>query len=164
MQYWRSLPQASPRIVAECRKLLMMTGRIALSSKLPCDPANAIVESSDSTWMQTMTMASHWVGLTLPGMIEDPGSLAGAADLDHPGPLAGLGRDGLLQRSHRGGRAAAWSRHDAHVPLRARQHDDVRRHLGQGRQGFPPRQPVAARGTQPRHTRLQDGASGTDRQ
>src|ERR1700682_5550995 len=27
--------------------------------------------------MQIMTIASHWVGLTLPGMIDDPGSLAG---------------------------------------------------------------------------------------
>ena len=35
MQYWRNLLQASPRMVAACRKLLMMTGRIALSSKLP---------------------------------------------------------------------------------------------------------------------------------
>lgn len=29
--------------------------------------------------MQTMTIASHWVGLTLPGMMELPGSLAGRA-------------------------------------------------------------------------------------
>src|SRR5437016_4823476 len=77
MQYSRSLAQASARMVAECRKLLMMTGRIALSSKLPWEPAKAIALSSESTWMQTITMASHWVGLTLPGMIEDPGSLAG---------------------------------------------------------------------------------------
>src|ERR1700733_9569113 len=78
MQYWRSLPQASARIVAECRKLLMMTGRIALSSKLPCEPAKAMAPSSESTWMQTMTMASHWGGLTLPGMMDEPGSLAGS--------------------------------------------------------------------------------------
>src|ERR1700729_346259 len=78
MQYWRSLLLASARIVAEGKKLLMMTGRIALSSKLPCEPAKAMALSSESTWMQTMTMASHWVGLTLPGMIDDPGSLAGS--------------------------------------------------------------------------------------
>ena len=55
----------------------MMTGRIALSSKFPWDPPEAMALSSDWTWMQTMTMASHWVGLTLPGMIWEPGSLAG---------------------------------------------------------------------------------------
>ena len=33
------------------------------------------------TWMQTMTIASHWVGLTLPGMIELPGSFAGRLQL-----------------------------------------------------------------------------------
>ena len=52
---------------AECRKLLMMIGRIALSSKLPWLPANATALSSPMTWMQTITIASHWVGLTLPG-------------------------------------------------------------------------------------------------
>ena len=61
MQYPRSLLQASPRIVAACKKLLMMIGRIAFSSKLPCEPANAMALSSDKTWMQTITMASHWV-------------------------------------------------------------------------------------------------------
>ena len=73
MQYWRSFWQASPRIRAECSTLLMMTGRMALSSKLPWLPAKATQLSSARTWMQTMTMASHWVGLTLPGMIEEPG-------------------------------------------------------------------------------------------
>ncbi len=29
------------------------------------------------TWQHTMVRASHWVGLTLPGMIDDPGSLLG---------------------------------------------------------------------------------------
>ena len=68
----------------------MMIGRMALSSKLPCDPANAIALSSARTWMQTMTMASHWVGLTLPGMIEEPGSLAGRISslIPHRGPEA----------------------------------------------------------------------------
>src|SRR5215510_28974 len=32
-EYSRNLPQPSARIRAECRKLLMITGRIALSSK-----------------------------------------------------------------------------------------------------------------------------------
>ncbi len=40
--------------------------------------------------MHTITMASHWVGLTLPGMIELPGSLAGRTSslMPHRGPDA----------------------------------------------------------------------------
>jgi hypothetical protein len=30
------------------------------------------------TWAQTIVMASHWVGLTLPGMMELPGSFSGS--------------------------------------------------------------------------------------
>lgn len=55
----------------------MMIGPIALSSTLPWLPAKGTQPSSESTWMQAITMASHWVGLTLPDMIEEPGSLAG---------------------------------------------------------------------------------------
>ena len=36
------------------------------------------------TWAQTMVSASHWVGLTLPGMIELPGSLAGRSSSPRP--------------------------------------------------------------------------------
>ena len=40
--------------------------------------------------MHTITIASHWVGLTLPGMIDEPGSLAGIVISPMPqrGPLA----------------------------------------------------------------------------
>src|SRR5271168_4322900 len=31
-----------------------------------------------------MTIASHWVGLTFPGMIDDPGSLAGSFNSPRP--------------------------------------------------------------------------------
>ena len=68
----------------------MMIGRIAFSSKLPCEPAKATAVSSPMTWMHTITIASHWVGLTLPGMIEQPGSLAGSISSPRPqrGPEA----------------------------------------------------------------------------
>src|SRR5260370_31407110 len=58
-------------MVAECRKLLMMTGRIAFSSKLPWLPASATAVSSPITWIAIITIASHWVGFTLPGMIDE---------------------------------------------------------------------------------------------
>jgi len=68
----------------------MMIGRMALSSKLPWLPAKATAESLPMTWMAIMTMASHWVGLTLPGMIELPGSFSGMRSSPMPerGPLA----------------------------------------------------------------------------
>ncbi len=37
--------------------------------------------------MHTMIIASHWVGLTLPGMIEEPGSFSGSRS--SPSPLRG---------------------------------------------------------------------------
>src|SRR5215475_1965845 len=55
----------------------MMIGRIALSSKLPCAPAAATIESSPITCRQTITIASCCVGLILPGMIDEPGSFSG---------------------------------------------------------------------------------------
>jgi hypothetical protein len=42
------------------------------------------------TWQQAMVMASHCVGLTLPGMMELPGSFSGMVSSPRPqrGPLA----------------------------------------------------------------------------
>ena len=40
--------------------------------------------SLPSTWMHTMIIASHWVGFTLPGMIELPGSFAGSTSSPSP--------------------------------------------------------------------------------
>src|SRR4051795_2577947 len=37
-----------------------------------------------NTWQQTMVMASHWVGLTLPGMIDEPGSFSGRDNSPRP--------------------------------------------------------------------------------
>src|SRR3546814_15720704 len=36
------------------------------------------------TWAQTMVMASAWVGFTLPGMIEEPGSFSGRRSSPRP--------------------------------------------------------------------------------
>ena len=46
-----------------------------------------IPTSLPSTWQQTMVSASAWVGLTLPGMIELPGSFSGM--VISPRPLRG---------------------------------------------------------------------------
>ena len=55
----------------------MRTGRKAFSSKLPSAPPICTATSELMIWMQTMSIASAWVGLTLPGMIDEPGSLDG---------------------------------------------------------------------------------------
>ena len=47
--YSRNLTHASPRIRAECNTLLIMIGRIALSSKFPCEAAKATELSSPIT-------------------------------------------------------------------------------------------------------------------
>ena len=83
----RKQSQVSVRIRAECRKLAIATGRNAFSSKLPSAPAMAITLSLPITWRQTISIASAWVGLTLPGMIEDPGSLDGRTS--SPSPVRG---------------------------------------------------------------------------
>src|SRR5436190_20673086 len=49
------------------------------SSKLPDMPATLMATSLPMTWAQAMVMASDWVGFTLPGMIELPGSFSGIA-------------------------------------------------------------------------------------
>ena len=54
-----------------------MTGMKTLSWKLPCDAAIPTAMSLAMTCTATIVSASHWVGFTLPGMIELPGSLAG---------------------------------------------------------------------------------------
>ena len=37
-----------------------------------------------NTAQHTMVIASHWVGLTLPGMIEEPGSFSGISSSAKP--------------------------------------------------------------------------------
>ena len=61
-----------------------------MSSKLPAPPATATVTSLPTTRAATIVSASDWVGLTLPGMMEEPGSLAGIriSPMPQRGPLA----------------------------------------------------------------------------
>jgi hypothetical protein len=49
----------------------------ALSSKLPSAPPMVTAASDEMIWMLTISITSAWVGFTLPGMIDDPASLAG---------------------------------------------------------------------------------------
>ena len=65
----------------------MITGRIVFSCRLPWAAAKAMVASLPSTCAHTISSASHWVGFTLPGMIDEPGSLAGR--ISSPSPARG---------------------------------------------------------------------------
>ncbi len=65
----------------------MISGFITLSSKLPSAPPMLMATSLPMTWLTTIVIASLWVGLTLPGMIELPGSFSGIEI--SPSPLRG---------------------------------------------------------------------------
>lgn len=52
-----------------------------------CDEANPMAASLPKTWTQTMVRASHWVGLTFPGMMLLPGSFSGR--FSSPSPQRG---------------------------------------------------------------------------
>ena len=68
----------------------MITGLNTFSSKLPCEPAMPMAASLPITCTATMVRASDCVGLTLPGMIEEPGSFSGMGSSPRPqrGPEA----------------------------------------------------------------------------
>ena len=55
----------------------MSTGMNTFSSKLPWLAAMPTATSLAMTCTATMVMDSHWVGFTLPGMMELPGSFSG---------------------------------------------------------------------------------------
>ncbi len=61
-----------------------ITGLKTLSSKLPCEPANATDASYPNTCVQTIVIISDWVGFTLPGMMELPGSFSGSRSSPSP--------------------------------------------------------------------------------
>src|SRR3569623_3067381 len=61
-----------------------MTGRYTLSSNWPWLSAKVSVVWSPNTWAHAWVIASHWVGLTLPGMIDEPVSFSGSASSPSP--------------------------------------------------------------------------------
>ena len=75
-------PSASRRM--DCSRLWAITGLNTLSWRWPWLAAKPMVASLPSTWQASMDSASHCVGLTLPGMIELPGSLAGSLSSAKP--------------------------------------------------------------------------------
>ena len=76
---------ASRRI--DSSRLRAITGICTLSSKLPEAPAQAIAASLPTTWEHTCRVASGITGLTLPGMIDEPGCRSGRRS--SPSPVRG---------------------------------------------------------------------------
>ncbi len=68
----------------EWRKFRTSTGLKTFSSKLPCEPAIVMATSLPKTCVQTMVSASDWVGFTLPGMMDEPGSFSGSSSSPRP--------------------------------------------------------------------------------
>ena len=62
----------------------MITGLNTFNCRCPWLAAKPMVVSLPSTWQASIDSASHCVGLTLPGMIELPGSLAGKRTSANP--------------------------------------------------------------------------------
>jgi len=62
----------------------MMRGLKTLSSKWPLEPPMVAATWLPMTWAQTIVMASHWVGFTFPGMMEEPGSFSGRSSSPSP--------------------------------------------------------------------------------
>ena len=65
----------------------MMSGLHTFNSKLPSAPPKLIATSLPITCAASITTASDCVGLTLPGMIDEPGSFSGM--LSSPNPARG---------------------------------------------------------------------------
>ena len=68
---------ASARRRIDCSTALAITGLNTFSSKWPWLPAKVMAALLPNTCAHTMVIASHCVGLTLPGMMELPGSFSG---------------------------------------------------------------------------------------
>ena len=62
----------------------MITGLKTFSSNCPASRRRRSPRRCPMTWTQTMVIASHCVGLTLPGMIEEPGSFSGSISSPRP--------------------------------------------------------------------------------
>ena len=72
-----------------------MTGSMTLSSKLPAAPPNATAASLPITCAHTWHTASGITGLTLPGMIDEPGCRSGS----RISPARRAGREPIQRRS-----------------------------------------------------------------
>ena len=74
----------SERRVIDWTMLWAISGLNTFSSKCPCDPAMVIPLWFPITFVQTIVIASHWVGFIFPGIIDDPASFSGSLSSEYP--------------------------------------------------------------------------------
>ena len=67
-----------------CRLLCTIIGLKTFSSKWPVAPPIVTDTVLPMTCAQTIVIASHWVGFTLPGMMLEPGSFSGSSSSPMP--------------------------------------------------------------------------------
>ena len=65
-------------------RLRIMTGLKTFSSNWPYEPPTVTATLLPITCEATIVSASHCVGLTLPGMIDEPGSFSGSDSSPRP--------------------------------------------------------------------------------
>ena len=103
----RAVGQQPDALAGNCATII---GRNTFSSKLPVAPPKFTATSLPNTWQQSIVTASDCVGLTLPGMIELPGSFSGM--LVRRGRSAGRSpASGRRWRSSSAPRRASSARH-----------------------------------------------------
>mmetsp|Transcript_28683 Transcript_28683/g.72021 ORF Transcript_28683/g.72021 Transcript_28683/m.72021 type:complete len:249 (-) Transcript_28683:730-1476(-) len=84
MQCFRKEVDESARRRELCSALAIIIGLKTLSSKCPLLPPTLIATALPMTCAHTMVIASHCVGLTLPGIMELPGSFSGRMSSPRP--------------------------------------------------------------------------------
>src|SRR4030095_16751618 len=101
MQLTRRLSTACSIVESDVNNAKVITGSITLSCSWPADAANVTVRSSPITRKPTWLTTSGITGLTLPGMIDEPGCICGRLISLNPqrGPqhVGAGGRRGLDQ-------------------------------------------------------------------
>src|SRR5580698_4300786 len=81
---FRKFVHPSVVILMECATLKIMRGLYTFISRYPPAPPKPTATSLAITWTAIMVTASAWVGFTLPGMIDEPGSFAGITNSAKP--------------------------------------------------------------------------------
>jgi len=92
MQCTRRLLTAFSIVAIDVNSAKVITGSITLSWSWPADAASVTVRSRPITRKPTWLTTSGMTGLTLPGMIEEPGCICGRLISAKPqrGPLASI--------------------------------------------------------------------------
>ena len=81
--FWKEA-LASPNNLEDCMTFLIIKGLKTFNSKCPLAPPTVTATLLPITCAQTIVIASHCVGFTLPGMIEEPGSFSGKLNSPKP--------------------------------------------------------------------------------